>query len=152
MTDYILRTMALKSKFDGGKYSNQTVEIVLKIDPNYIIWNYYNMEKISFIDDILEQVGIASEFRINKPGIDKAMVVKVFNRNIDKMSDGDKIRYLIAKKEHNKKVKKSMALNALAIDRLSFSKQSLRYANQGLNHGVISAKSTFSKYIKNRND
>jgi len=65
----LLRKLTEKSKFGFGKYNNLAVREVLNLQhPQYIRWCYFNLDKISFIEDILNEVKIPKEYRIEKPG------------------------------------------------------------------------------------
>jgi hypothetical protein len=68
MDNIRLRTMTMLSKFNEGTYVNNTVSEVMQINRRYLIWSYYNVEKLSFTDDVLEDLGVD---RIEKPGISK---------------------------------------------------------------------------------
>lgn len=70
-----LRKLALRSKWDfSAKHQGLTIEDVLKFYPKSVYWAYTHLEKISFVDEILDM--LAQKFpsfrRIDKPGIDKA--------------------------------------------------------------------------------
>jgi len=65
----VLRKMTLKSKMSFGKFTNHTIESILKENKGYLIWLYYNNVNITFIDEILDILNI--EITINKPGKDE---------------------------------------------------------------------------------
>ena len=60
-----LRIMTRKSKFSFGKFKDETVENVIRLQRAYIAFCYYSIESISFADDILDELEID---RIQKPG------------------------------------------------------------------------------------
>lgn len=72
MDRLILRKMSFKSTFQEGKYKDYTVQQVLDLNPfdgkTYLIWVYYNMSNLSFLDEVLEHIGITQYYRIDKPG------------------------------------------------------------------------------------
>ena len=72
MSDAIrLRTMARKSVFNDGKYEGYSVQQVIDLKAfNYLRWRYYNSSMVSFLPDILDEIGISEEWRIVKPGTD----------------------------------------------------------------------------------
>lgn len=72
----LLRTMTLKSVFTVGKHINHTVEFVLRNDITYLVYTYYNIEKITFTDDILKLLKINKPHRFKKPGINKDLEQK----------------------------------------------------------------------------
>lgn len=72
MDTVTLRKLAPKSVWDYGKYQGHCVKDIIIINPKYLLWAYYNLERISFIDEILD--GFAAQYkkfkRIDKPGVD----------------------------------------------------------------------------------
>jgi hypothetical protein len=69
MDAVLLRKMAWKSKFNFGKHNGLTVQEVVNLKKNtYIRWIYFNLDGITFMDEILDHVRIPPEFRIEKPG------------------------------------------------------------------------------------
>ena len=65
----ILRTMTLKSQLSFGKYEGMTIHQVLSLKhTRYLRWIYYNMSRISFVDEILAMINIRLEHKIDKPG------------------------------------------------------------------------------------
>lgn len=68
----LLRTMTLKSRFESGKYTGQTVEYVMSIDnASYLRFCYFGLEKITFTPELLASIGITEEYFIPKPGTNK---------------------------------------------------------------------------------
>lgn len=66
-----LRTLTRKSKIGYGKFKDQTVGELL--DANYkkeLAWLYYNVQWITFMPDILEELKIIGKWAIEKPGTD----------------------------------------------------------------------------------
>lgn len=67
-----LRKLAHKSKWEYGKHTGRTINDIMIVDYKYLVWAYYNLERISFIDEILDE--FANKFekfkRIDKPGKD----------------------------------------------------------------------------------
>ncbi len=69
-----LRKLSFKSKWDfSSKHQGLTIEDVLKFYPKSIYWAYTHLERISFVDEILDILDekYPTFRRINKPGIDK---------------------------------------------------------------------------------
>ena len=80
----LLRILTLKSKFGFGQYREYTVEKLLQINSDcckptnypfllgdqcsYLRWVYFNSSNITFIDSILDTIGIYEKYRIKKPG------------------------------------------------------------------------------------
>lgn len=67
----LLRTLARKSVIDFGKYKDRTVQQCIDLGNHRMLrWYYYNMSMISYLPDILEEIGVTEEWRIPKPGKD----------------------------------------------------------------------------------
>ena len=74
-----LRTMARKSVIDWpGRYTGRSIQQMLDLK-NYraLRWYYYNYSKITYQDDILEEIGITDRWRIAKPGTDPELNEKL---------------------------------------------------------------------------
>lgn len=73
----LLRTLTLKSTISFGKYYNSTIEFIINsvgnVGKEYLRWCYYNIEGISFNDEILDILKITNDLRINKPGCNKIL-------------------------------------------------------------------------------
>ena len=61
-----LRTLTEKSKLGFGKHAELTVYELIALEPDYLVWVYYNSSNITFTDLVLDQLAIRE--RINKPG------------------------------------------------------------------------------------
>lgn len=67
----LLRTLTRKSLLKYGKYSDYRVGDVLSLgNIRYLRWFYYTFDKINFTDEILDELKITEEWRIEKPGSD----------------------------------------------------------------------------------
>ena len=88
-------------------------------------WCYYNLSNITFTEDILIQLGITEEYRIEKPGknVEHGVLLDelIFSMYSDKTQDA------IKKQEKKGSAKKKNKL----FDKIRFSKGNL----QRLNHG-----------------
>ena len=71
-----LRKMSLKSTIGFGKYADMIVGNVIKVEPTYLAWLYFNKAKISFLDEILTELKIEGEFIIDKPGTEPNLMFK----------------------------------------------------------------------------
>ena len=131
----LLRKLTRKSTLNFGKYADYTVDQVLTKNPidgiNYLVWVYYNSSNISFVDEILLQLGITEENRIEKPG--KLSSVDTFysyrgwcrdNRNTP--TENDIHSYLKEININNKKIKG----NVIRISSKISKKETLRNRNQ----------------------
>ena len=84
-----LRTMARKSVFDTGRCEHLSVQQILDLKrQTYLAFQYYNRPRISFLPDILKELGIVGKLTIEKPGINPKMFEewkKWFYGNMDDM-------------------------------------------------------------------
>lgn len=87
----LLRTMTLKSKFDFGVSKGFSVEDLIKIGrKQYLIFSYFKYERITFIPEILDELGIKEEHRIIKPGKNIIVFQEFYNkRSFEKMMNND---------------------------------------------------------------
>jgi len=69
-----LRTMTWGSVIDFGKYQGKTVETIYRLEKGYLTWLYYSFQRYTFSDEILDALNIESEYRIVKPGTNRAML------------------------------------------------------------------------------
>ena len=87
MDTYRLRTLTKKSTLWFGKYDGVSIQQILNLSKNsYLRWIYYNIEGISFMDDILEEITVRGERKIKKPGIMPEMGKKVTDENFENMN------------------------------------------------------------------
>ena len=69
-----LRTLTRKSKLGFGKYKDLTVQEMLNLRRyKELIAPYFLLTSINYIEDILIELRITVEFRINKPGNNKEL-------------------------------------------------------------------------------
>lgn len=74
MSTVLLRKLTFKSVLGFGNYSNETVQRMFELyQQKKLIAAYYKLDKITFIDEILNKLGITEQYRIAKPGKDKKM-------------------------------------------------------------------------------
>lgn len=79
MSSINLRTLTRKSKIGFGKHRHKTVQFMLDDGKHTELASmYYKLSKISFMPDILDEIGIAEENRINKPSTDEAKYYELF--------------------------------------------------------------------------
>lgn len=65
----LLKKLALKSVIQQGKFEGYTVERIIKEGKQqFLIYSYYSYSMISFIDPVLEILGITPDHQIPKPG------------------------------------------------------------------------------------
>mgnify|MGYP003435253072 FL=1 len=107
MENILLRKLSRKSVITGlpfGYLENQLVSNVLSISPRSLVKIYYHYEKISFTDDILDELGIVGDLVISKPCIDAYMFTEYKKRafrNLDentRMGKSNRYRAQMKKK------------------------------------------------------
>tara|TARA_R100001463_G_scaffold106123_2_gene160703 strand:- start:9 stop:356 length:348 start_codon:yes stop_codon:yes gene_type:complete len=77
MSVVLLRTLTRKSKLGFGKHKNMTVQQFLDENkPIKLISPYYKLTTINFTEDILDELNISPEWRVNKPGSNEDLYYK----------------------------------------------------------------------------
>jgi len=77
-----LRTMTRKSKMGFGKYKDKTVQEMLDLRRTLdLISAYYKLTSINYFEDILIELKITEDYRIEKPSANKEMYYKFLNEN-----------------------------------------------------------------------
>lgn len=88
-----LRVLTKKSIVPQGKHEGCKVGDLLNAKRyNHIAWVYYCCSKISYQDEILEEVGIREDMRIKKPGKDLEMFQIFIKMNEIKFKKGNHSR------------------------------------------------------------
>jgi hypothetical protein len=65
----LLRTLTLKSRIGFGQFRDLTVSEIIDLAMlPYLRWLYFNMEGLTFTNEILINIKIDQDFRIEKPG------------------------------------------------------------------------------------
>ena len=155
MTTVTLRKLAHKSVWDYGKYRGYTVKDLLIMNKKYLIWSYYNLEKISFIDEILDEFATTYKERfkrIDKPGKDPEHYDQYIKGGYGDMTK-EQLRKLIAYNKMNGikcsvglmnsyRVAKSKAIHANRTENIT--KASLQAMNHGSKEKLTVRKSTIA--------
>jgi hypothetical protein len=101
----LLRTLARKSPLKFGKFSDLTVQDILNAKGYQGIetlrYYYYRSSKISFCEDVLNELHIYSKDRINKPGKISLEQYKVFR---DKLIDINTEQFNVLSEEDKKRI------------------------------------------------
>lgn len=127
--DYtLLRKLTRKSILGFGKYTDLRVSDMLALRrTRELRWIYYNCSKLTFMDDILDEILIHESYRITKPGKDSDLHLEL-NAHINESPD--KLRSIINNNKTKKKEKRERA-SKHARDRIYYSKGSMARRNQG---------------------
>lgn len=68
MSNVSKRVMTLKSVIGFGKYESLTIQRIVDMGKlSYLRWVYFSYEKIDFVEEILELLGIDKKYRLVKP-------------------------------------------------------------------------------------
>ena len=123
----LLRILTKKSRIFYGKYEGVRVGDVLNLGIQgiaYLRWSYYNQSMISFSDEILDEIKITTEFRINKPGKDGR---KLFEFRDNVLSEEERILEYRVKRGIQKDKIKSRNIKS----NFKNNKKALQLKNQG---------------------
>ena len=123
------RTLTIKSILGFGYSENRdlSVQMLLDLKRNYVlISSYFNLDKINFTDDILDELGITKEWRIEKPGKDVEKGKNFNHYRMDTMSDEDRIKYMSFAKKQSQARK-----SRLKASQTTYRADNLRARNHG---------------------
>jgi len=91
----ILKRILTRKSILGFGYSDvRDLSVQMLIDSgrqNVLINSYFNLEKIGFIEDVLDELGITEEYRIEKPGKNMQLGKEFFQNRWSNMSDQEKM-------------------------------------------------------------
>jgi hypothetical protein len=96
------RILTRKSIMGFGSSSTRDLSVQMLLDTgqhNLLTCAYFNLDKIGFTDDILDELGITQEYRIDKPGKSEEKRKKFFTTRLESMNETDKIIYFNKKKK-----------------------------------------------------
>tara|TARA_R110000823_G_scaffold228621_1_gene355841 strand:+ start:101 stop:511 length:411 start_codon:yes stop_codon:yes gene_type:complete len=128
-----LRTLTKLSQLKFGRNKNDTVQQTLDLGAvgrSRLAWYYFLMSNISFSDDVLDELGITEELRIEKPTTNK----RLFNEWETTLSIMDEraVQIHVTKLRRSKEwAKKASRRSSNSKDRLGFSKSGLADKNRG---------------------
>lgn len=144
-----LRKLTLKSKINFGKYAEHTVGSLIEANPYYLVWLYYNADRISFVDEVMDM--LIARFPkfvwISKPGKEPELVdpvckpiLKPRRITFSNMSYIELKNIITALKMNNKEIpiplleyfraRRSERYNASKVKRV-YCKRSLQAKNHG---------------------
>jgi len=128
----ILRKLSFKSILGFGKYGEWSVQKVIELRKKaYLRWVYYNLNGISFLDDVLKEIGIIGDdydYTIEKPGSDPELGEKLSQ---DKL---DGIKSTVIKNRVKKDIKMNNLQRQISFDkndRRTYSRANLQKRNHG---------------------
>ena len=69
-----------------GRHHDLTVQNLLDLKKHpYLRWVYFNSSNITFMDNILETIGVKEQFKIHKPGTHKELGEAILELNLSYM-------------------------------------------------------------------
>lgn len=123
-----LRVLTKKSRIGFGKHHDKTVADILICDKTYIAFAYYNIQHISFCDEILDEMEL---IRIDKPGKSDETFKAWRRAQSDKYTEEERRHGWMIHKRISKKAAKAKAVRSERY--VSFTKGEL----QAINHGKM---------------
>lgn len=129
MEGYVkLRTLTRKSVLWFGKHEDRSVQQIIDLGRlagvSYLAWLYYNNDKISFNDELLEELFIVGDLILNKPTKNPLMYKRWKKENLN---DQDYLDLYRDKKRESKFNRYSSNRN----DSKNFSAQNIMNKNHG---------------------
>lgn len=137
----LYRKLGFKSQLGYGRFASYSVNDLLYCmewkGRQYLVWCYYNCSNISFIDPVLDELGIAPEKRIQKPGIspdlfeeyDKADRKKAWQEKYGNMTE-EQLKMVYFRKARKRR-EISFARCVQSEIRRTESAESMAWRNQG---------------------
>ena len=123
-----LRTLTTKSRLGFGQYADMTIDQIIAIKKKiYLVWVYFNINGISFTDDILDAFFYDKKWLIDKPGTNPKMFEEYINRYKSKIHGVEGL----AVKQKNKKRSKARYISKQASRHTETKKSVLQARNQG---------------------
>jgi hypothetical protein len=123
------RVLTRKSILGYGyaEYRDLSVQMILDLDKAHIlITSYFGLEKIDFTEDILDELGITSEWRIVKPSKDYDLCKLFYKNRTSNLSDVERMGFW----QKNKSDKKNQLIRKNA-NRIGERAEYLRSKNHG---------------------
>lgn len=122
--------MARASVFPDGRFENRTVQQVINMgDMNYLLFQYYMYSRISFLPDILEEIGITGKRVIEKPGKVTREQFHKFAKEIH-IEINAKTSLLDWQKKHSHQTKRARKRSKRVMDSMEHSKSWLANKNR----------------------
>jgi len=81
MTTTLLRTLTRKSRLNVWNLPGTVQDFFDRKKQMQLLAAYYKLTTINYTDDILDELGITSEWKIEKPGANKELYYKFLDEN-----------------------------------------------------------------------
>ena len=124
------RVLTRKSILNFGFLDVRDLSVQMLLDlgnHNTLINAYFNLEKIDFTEDILDELGITSEFRLIKPSKNYDLAKEFYTQKYSTMTDTEKLKHFSRKK----KITKLRVVSSNYRNKYSEKKGYLKAKNQG---------------------
>ena len=142
MDRVVYRKLTKKSRLGYGKYADYTVQDMFCLDwkgREYLIWSYFNLSNITFMDDILDELEIPEEMRISKPGKNEDLWEKLreararrgFEEKYGVMEEKQRVIALSDRKRRQQNARMMVCIKKEVADNKKFSKGKMAWKNQG---------------------
>ena len=123
-----LRKLTEKSFMNFGRHHDLTVQNLLDLKKHpYLRWVYFNSSNITFMDNILETIGVKEQFKIHKPGTHKELGEAILELNLSYM--GGLRKHILGLRRRSKYIGDKGA--SFRRDKIRYSKGNLQAFNQG---------------------
>lgn len=131
--------MARKSVFSFGKYEGLSVQQVLDMkNYSFLRWCYFNCSMLSFLPDILDELSIFEDFRIEKPGTDvekyeayKRFMEIRFKIKLKKTDDKEGCSIYSTVEKRRRDNARDRMIRVMNADRVHYSKGAMQRRNHG---------------------
>jgi hypothetical protein len=124
------RVLTRKSILNFGYTDVRDLSVQMMLDlgnHDYLINAYFNLEKIDFIEDILDELGITLEFQITKPSKNYDLGKEFLKHRYSNLSNEDKLKNF----RKNKSRDKARVVSSIKRKEYAEKKGYLKAKNQG---------------------
>lgn len=124
----LLRKLSRRSVMGFGKKHDAMVQNLLDLkNYKYLRWCYYNCSMITFMDDILDEIGVREDERISKPGNNPEMFLSIQEKIDNSVCGLEKVKLVNKTKSREKGERVSKRVK----ENFKFSKKNLQSKNHG---------------------
>jgi hypothetical protein len=128
----LLRKLTRKSVLKFGQYSDLSVQEMINLQKHkYLRWVYFNCSNIDFMEDVLDEIKIPSDFRIPKPSKKPELHFELNKFIFDSCSEDFQKIILKKTKKIAKKTVKAISICKIKQHEGNYKKDYLRRKNQG---------------------
>ena len=126
-----LRILTCKSILNFGRFDGWSIQKIIDMQKTgYLRWIYFNLEGLSFSEDVLDSIHLYSQYRIKKPGKAPEKHRQLMNYQMVLINIKEPLNAIKRSSHMKKDNRRHIARNQ--ISRFFESKKSvLQYKNQG---------------------